>query len=219
METASSSSARVRVVLAEDHTIVREGLRALLSGCDDVEVVGEAADGEEALNVTTALRPEVVVMDLGLPRVHGVDAIRELRRRLPEVRVVVLSMHSTEDYVRPALRAGASGYLVKGSGLSDLVKAIRLVSQGGTFLDRGLAELVFAEPAAGSAENELTSRESEVLQRVADGESSAEIAKALSVSVKTVESHRSRTMAKLGVANAAALVREAIRRGLVRMKD
>jgi DNA-binding NarL/FixJ family response regulator len=210
------------VLLAEDHTIVREGLRALLSRRDDVAVVGEAGDGHEALREALRLRPDVVVMDLGMPGMDGVEATREVLRALPTARVLVLSMHGGEEHVRPALRAGATGFLLKGSGLSDLVAAIRAVAAGERFYSPSVAaiaqrqgdEVAPARPDAG-----LTPREREVLCYVAEGLSSSEIAAHLALSVKTVETHRSRIMTKLGAPNSAALVRHAIRLGLVSVED
>jgi DNA-binding NarL/FixJ family response regulator len=204
----------IRVLLVEDHTIVREGLRALLTARPDVVVVGEAEDGRQAIETARRLRPDVVVMDLAMRELNGVDATREIRRELPETQVVVLSMHSGEEHVRPAVRAGARGYLVKGSGLSDLVTAIRAVASGEAFFSPAVAAVLLdAEP--GPSSGELSGREREVLQLVAEGCSSPEIAKRLHLSVKTVESHRSRIMSKLGASNVAGLVRHAIRLGLV----
>lgn len=204
----------MRVLLAEDHTIVRQGLRALLSSHDDLEVVGEAANGVEAVRLATELGPDVVVMDLGMPELNGVDATEQICAALPETRVIILSMHSSADYVRPAVRAGASGYLLKGAGLSDLVTAIRAVAQGGAFFSPAAAQVVVSDKPA-EARPQLTEREAQVLDLVASGCSSADIAEQIGVSVKTVERHRSRLMTKLDVSNVAALVRESIRLGLI----
>jgi DNA-binding NarL/FixJ family response regulator len=205
----------IDVLLAEDHTIVREGLRALLAARQDVRVVGEAADGEEAVALATRLRPHVVVMDLTMPRLDGVAATRAIRDALPDTRVLVLSMHSGEEHVRPALRAGATGYLVKGSGLSDLVTAIRAVAEGKTFLSPEAAAVVATE-RTGARGAELTPRERDVLDLVVAGRTSVQIGEALGIGVKTVEGHRSNLMQKIGAANAAELVREALKRGLAR---
>ena len=211
----------VRVLLAEDHTIVREGLRALLEGRDDVVVVGEASDGQAAIEKAQALRPDLVVMDLNMPRCNGVEATRRIRDALPETRVLVLSMHSGEEHVRPAIRAGAGGFLLKGSGLSDLVSAIHAVAAGNMFFSPEVASAVMqsgeasrrtASPPPGS---QLTAREREILVLVAEGRSSPEIANHLKLSVKTVEGHRGRIMSKLNAKNVAGLVRHAIRMGLV----
>jgi two-component system response regulator NreC len=213
----------IRVVLAEDHTIVREGLRALLDVRDDIEVVAEVADGRAAVEAVEAHKPDVVIMDLGMPELNGVDATRAIRKDHPTTQVLILSMHSGEEYVRPAIRAGASGYLLKGSGLSDLVSAIEAVARGDAFFSPSIAKIVLhdsrrdargggREPQPGDA---LTNREREILQLVAEGKSSPEIARLLNLSVKTVEGHRGRIMAKLDVHHVAGLVRHAIKIGLV----
>jgi DNA-binding NarL/FixJ family response regulator len=212
---------KIRVLLVDDHQIVREGLRALLAGAPDMEVVGEAADGRDAIDVAAKLRPDVVVMDLSLKGLHGEGAIRELRKRLPELRVMVLSMYGSPDYVRPAVRAGAAGYLVKGSGISEFVDALRAVASGQTFFSpdvRVVAEAARNEPAPAIERTpleELTAREREVLQLVALGQTNREIAQTLGLSAKTVDGHRTRIMAKLDLHDAASLTRFAIRHGLV----
>lgn len=221
---SSTGPTPVRVLLAEDHRIVREGVRALLEGEPDIDVVGEVGDGRAAVDEAARLQPDVVVMDLGMPVLNGIDATREIRRAGGPTRVVVLSMYSGEEYVRPVIRAGASGYLVKGSGLSDLVAAIRAVAGGDAFFSPEVARVLLEEPRsepAGPAErpaptgSALTPRELEILRLVAEGRSSPEIARELDLSVKTVEGHRGRIMAKLGLHNVAGLVRHAIKIGLV----
>ncbi len=219
----SSEKKTIRVVLAEDHTIVHEGLRALLDVRDDIEVVAEVADGRAAVEAVAAHKPDVAILDLGMPELNGVDATRIIRKDHPTTQVLILSMHSGEEYVRPAIRAGASGYLLKGSGLSDLVAAIQAVSRGDAFFSPAIAKIVLhdsrrdgrtggRDPQPGDA---LTNREREILQLVAEGKSSPEIARQLSLSVKTVEGHRGRIMAKLDVHHVAGLVRHAIKIGLV----
>lgn len=212
----------VRVVLAEDHLIVREGLRALLDARDDVEVVAEADNGQDAVTAAKEHRPNVVVMDLNMPGLNGVDATKAIRESLPGTHVLILSMYSTEEHVRPAIRAGAEGYLLKGSGLSDLVAAIKAVAAGNAFFSPQVAKIVLDDSrrAARTGVNEragsdLTPRERQVLKLVAEGRSSPEIARELDLSVKTVEGHRGRIMAKLDTRNVAGLVRHAIRLGLV----
>ena len=211
----------IRVLLAEDHTIVREGLRALLDATEDLEVIGEVEDGRAAVDAVPRLRPDVVVMDLNMPKLNGVDATREIREQPDAPKVVILSMYDGEEYVRPAIRAGASGYLLKGSGLSDLVKAIRAVAGGEAFFSPAIA-MILLRDSRGELGNEppdpgdgLTKREREVLTLVGEGKSSPEIAKILGLSVKTIEGHRGRIMAKLECHNVAGLVRHAIRLGLV----
>lgn len=203
----------VRVLLVEDHTIVREGLKAMLALESDLEVVGEAPDGNAGVKLAKELSPDVVVMDLNLPGLNGVDATHAITQACPSSRVLVLSMYGGPEHVRPAVRAGASGYLVKGTGVSELVSGIRAVSRGEPWFSHGIAAILLRDPDGGAGS--LTPREREVLRYVAEGLSSAEIARSLDLSVKTVESHRSRIMTKLDVTNAAGLVREAIRLGLV----
>lgn len=210
----------IRVLLVDDHTIVRQGLRALLAGSDEIEVVGEAEDGREGLREAQRLTPDVVVIDAAMPGLNGIDATQRILEAVPRARVLVLSMHAGEEYVRPAIRAGASGYLLKGSGLSDLVAAIRAVAAGDAFVSPSVAKLLVqdarrdggGERTSGDA---LTVREREVLQLVAEGHSTQAIAQLLHLSPKTVEGHRGHLMQKLGVPNVAGLVRHAVRLGLV----
>ena len=212
----------IRVVLVEDHQIVRQGLRALLEGTDDVVVIAEADNGDDGVEIAKQHRPDVVVMDLNLPGLNGVDATKAIRQAVPEAHVLILSMYSTEEHVRPAIRAGAEGYLLKGSGLSDLVAAIKAVSTGNAFFSPQVAKIVLDDSRRAAqggvpdrAGSELTPRERQILKLVAEGRSSPEIAKDLNLSVKTVEGHRGRIMAKLDTKNVAGLVRHAIRLGLV----
>lgn len=209
----------IRVLIAEDHTIVRQGLISLLTAERGIEIVGEASDGQEAVEAAGRLKPHVVLMDLGMPGLNGVDATRQIKRDFPDVAVLVLSMYSAEEHVRPAIRAGAAGYLLKGSGLSDLVAAIRAVASGEAFLSPQVAKILLkdarTDDEAAASSGPLTAREREILQLVGEGSSSPEIARALSLSVKTVEGHRSRIMAKLNIHDVAGLVRYAIRTGLV----
>ncbi len=208
----------IRVLIAEDHTIVRQGLIALLTSERGIEVVGEAADGHEAVAATLRLHPHVVLMDLAMPGMSGIDATRQIKRDAPGTAVLILSMHAAEEHVRPAVRAGATGYLLKGSGLSDLVSAIRAVASGEGFLSPAVAKILLRDAQADdepTSSGPLTAREREILQLVGEGSSSPEIAKALHLSVKTVEGHRSRIMAKLNLHDVAGLVRYAIRTGLV----
>jgi two-component system, NarL family, response regulator NreC len=212
----------IRVVLADDHTIVRQGLCALLSTEPDIRVIGEASDGREVVALCARLNPDVVVMDAGMPELNGIDATRQVCKQSPSTRVVILSMYGCEEYVRPAIRAGASGYLLKGSGLDDLVAAIRAVAAGEVFFSLPIQKILLRDALtdgpAGSAPAiaaELSGREREILQLVGEGKTSPAIAKLLHLSVKTVEGHRSRIMAKLDVHDVAGLVRCAVRLGLV----
>jgi DNA-binding NarL/FixJ family response regulator len=213
----------IRVLLAEDHTIVREGLRALLTANADIEVVGEAKDGREAVELANKLLPDVVIIDLTMPGLNGIDATQQIRRQLPKTGVLVLSMHASEEYVRSAIRAGANGYLVKGSGIVDLITAARAVAAGEAFFCPAAAATLLRDarkvtPSTNEyppPHEELSAREREVLQLVAEGKSSREIAPILHISIKTVDGHRSRIMDKLGIHDVAGLVLYAVRKGLV----
>jgi NarL family two-component system response regulator LiaR len=210
----------IRVVLADDHRIVRAGLMALLASQGDFEVVGEASDGREALEAAERLRPDVLLLDLSMPGLNGVEALRRVRAVSPTTRVLVLSMHAAPEYVRPALAAGAAGYVVKGAGLEDLVDALRTVASGGRFLGPEARRVVEAatldlRPAGEDQLMRLTPREREVLQLVAEGHTNREIATLLGCAPKTVDAHRTRLMQKLDLHDAQAVTRFAMRRGLI----
>jgi len=209
------------VLLAEDHTIVRKGLRALLADEPDVEVVAEAEDGSEAVRMAQQLRPDVVLMDFSMPGLNGLEATRQIKRWVPEVKVLVLTRYADEEHVSQVLRAGASGYVVKRAAPAELVLAIRAVYRGDTFLSPAISRTVIeeyvrqAEATAKDSYEQLTDREREVLQLIAEGHSSREIAERLTISEKTVRTHRANLMDKLDLHNAAALTKYAIRKGLV----
>jgi two-component system response regulator NreC len=207
-----------RILLADDHLVVREGLKSLLEVAG-FKVVGEARDGREALKLARMLEPEVTVMDIGMPGLNGVDACRELLREVPEMRIIVLTVHGEDAYVIEALRAGARGYVLKTQAGSDLVRAIGEVTQGRIYLSPSVSSAVVQAFLAGSTTpaDPLTPREREVLQLVAEGRSTKEVAGILGVSVKTAETHRTRLMAKLDIHHTAGLVHYAIRRGLIRV--
>lgn len=209
----------VRVLIADDHTMVRESLAALLRG-DGIEVVAQAADGVETLQRAQDLRPDVVVADLSMPRLNGLEVIRRLRAQADAPRVLVLTMHQEDEYILQAVRAGASGYVVKDSPASELLAAVREVHAGrgyfGPQAARALAEqLRHPERDLGDPYGRLTAREREVFHLIADGLTTKEIARRLAISVKTAENHRARVLDKLGVRNSAELVRYASRKGLV----
>jgi DNA-binding NarL/FixJ family response regulator len=205
-------------LLADDHLVVREGLRSLLEVAG-FKVVGEARDGREALKLARMLEPEVTVMDIGMPGLNGVDACRELLREVPEMRIIVLTVHGEDAYVIEALRSGARGYVLKTQAGSDLVRAIGEVTQGRIYLSPSVSSAVVQAFLAGSTSpaDPLTPREREVLQLVAEGRSTKEVAGILGVSVKTAETHRTRLMTKLDIHHTAGLVHYAIRRGLIRV--
>lgn len=208
----------IRVLLAEDHRMVREGLRVLLSGVDGVEVIGEAEDGEEALRLATAKGPDVVVMDIGLPRLNGIDATVRLRKERPDIQVVALSMRDDAPTVDRALRAGARGYVLKGAGVDSLSEAVKTVARGDVYLSPGVSDYVLQGylNTDEAVADPLTSREREVLQLIAEGSTGRQAAERLGLSPKTVDNHRTHIMDKLGIRSTAGLVRYAMRTGLVR---
>ena len=209
----------IRIILVDDHLLFREALRGLLERRADAEVVAEAADGREAIDAALRLRPDVVLMDIWMPHLSGIEATAELLSRDPKAKVVMLSMHESRSFVEQSLRAGAIGYVVKSAPATELLTAIRHARQGRSYLSPGILretiELLRAEPDRSALRIALTRREREVLQGIAEGRGSKQIALDLRVSCRTVDSHRSHLMRKLGVHKASDLVRIAIREGLV----
>jgi DNA-binding NarL/FixJ family response regulator len=212
----------LRIVLAEDHQIVREGLRSLLAAASGCEVVGETGDGLAVEALVAAQRPDVLVVDLVLPGLNGIEVTRRVRRQHPDTRVVVLSMHADEPFVVEALAAGASGYVLKDTTATELIRAIHEAAAGRRYLSPPLALALTAPPVRKRGSDtldpydSLTSREREVLQLVAEGLTSRRIARRLNISPRTVESHRAHLMSKLGAPTAAALVRFVAQRGLLK---
>jgi len=207
----------VRILLAEDHALVRAGIRSLLASVADLEVVGEAGDGREALAILEKIPADVVILDITMPGMNGLEAASRIAERWPATKVIILSMHSNEEYVSRALRAGAAGYLLKDAGTSELEAAIRAVVRGQTFLSaavsrRGVADGATQGPTALEA---LTPRQREVLQLIAEGHSTKGTAAVLGLSVKTVETHRTQLMQRLAIHDVAGLVRYAMRAGLI----
>jgi DNA-binding NarL/FixJ family response regulator len=215
----------IRVLLADDHELFRAGIRSLLHALDDIEIVAEARDGREALELCKAHCPDVVLMDVIMPQLNGLDAMARLAATPPQTRTVILSMNNSEEYVLQALRCGAAGYLLKNIGPTELERAIRAVARGETYLSPAISKHVIAaylERVSGepiSAFERLTSRQREVLQLIAEGHSTKEIARQLAVKPKTVEMHRSQLMAELDIHDIAGLVRYAIRSGLIAPED
>ncbi len=226
-----TGDAGITIVLADDHDILRDGLRALLEVSDDITVVGEARTGTEAVAEVERLRPKIVLMDISMPELDGVEASRRIRQRVPETRVLFLTMHEADEYFFRALRAGASGYIIKRTAASDLIAAVRAVARGESFLSPSVAHALVedysgrakrpdgAPKLTGATERDLyetlTSREREVLQLVAEGYTNLEVGRLLGVSVKTVQTHRAAVMDKLNLRDVTHLVRYAVRRGLV----
>jgi len=210
----------VRVVLADDHTLVRAGIRGLVANLPDVEVVGEAGDGQEALRLAEALQPDVLLLDIGMPGLNGLEVAARLTKVDPTIRVIILSMHISEEYVLQALRAGAAGYLLKGSAVGELEVAIRAVVRGDTYLSPAVSKRVVDEyvrrtSGAHDPLAALTPRQREILQLVAEGHTSKDIARRLGLSYRTVETHRNQLMKRLGVTDLTGLVRFAMRVGLI----
>jgi two-component system response regulator NreC len=208
---------RIRILLADDHAVVRQGFKMILAAQPDMEIVGEAANGREAVELAEQLRPDVVVMDVSMPELNGIEATRRLASSVPHARVVALSMHKDSVYVREILRAGARGYLLKDSGAADLVAAIRAVASGESYLSPAVANAVLDDYRrhATNPIDLLTSREREVLQMLAEGKTNKEIAGVLNLSVYTVDAHRGRIMEKLNLHSIGELVRFAVRNGLI----
>ena len=211
----------IRVLLADDHAVVRDGLRVLLQAQDDIDVVGDAANGREAVRQTLSLRPDVAIMDIAMPELNGIEATAQLHDACPSTQVLILSMHSTTEHIFRALQAGARGYLLKDSAGSEVVDAVRAVYAGRRYLSHKIAAAVIddyiAERHRTSPLESLSRRERQILQLVAEGKSSAEAAAMLFLSPKTVDTYRSRMMHKLGITELPSLVKFAIQHGVTKL--
>jgi DNA-binding NarL/FixJ family response regulator len=211
----------IKILIADDHGVVAEGLKHLIEAQPDMQVVGVAADGREAVRLTREAQPDVVLMDLSMPELNGADATRAILDRQADCRVIVLSMYADREYVRRALKAGASGYVVKRSAAKEVVEAIRAVHAGQRYLSPRVADVVIDDYTAEDKQDplaRLSAREREVLQLLAEGRTSAEIAARLALSQKTVETYRARLVEKLGIRDVAGLVKFAIQRGIVSLE-
>jgi DNA-binding NarL/FixJ family response regulator len=214
----------IRVLLADDHAIVRDGLRALMQGHSDLAVVGEAATGREAVLKTLELKPDIVVMDIAMPELNGIEAVREIRERVAAAQVVILSMHGTAEHIYRSLRAGAKGFVMKESAGKEVVKAILTVHAGRRYLSEQVSEkmvddyIQLRQSSQRSPLEKLSLREREVLQMVAEGKTSAKIGSILNLSPKSVDTYRSRLMQKLGISELAGLVKFAIQHGITPLK-
>ena len=212
---------KIRILMADDHTILREGIRSLLEDQPDMQVVGEAEDGRAVVQLAGELQPDVVLMDIAMPRLNGLEATRQIKRDHPRIALLILTMHDNEEYVRQVLAAGASGYVLKRAAASELVAAIRAVHRGEAVLSPAVTRLVLEDylrrdgSAGAPASGELTPREREVLQLIAEGYTSKEIAEMLSLSVKTVQAHRTSLMQKLDLHDRGDLIKYAIQKKII----
>jgi two-component system response regulator NreC len=214
----------IRILLADDHGVIRAGLRALLEGFPDMTVVGETSDGVEAMAKAFELKPDVVLMDLSMPKVGGIEATRQLLQREPGMHILILTVHEDESLLKEVIRAGASGYIVKRAAQEDLIHAIRVVARGDLYIHPAMTRVLFSEPAkagppSGIEAETLTSREIEVLQLLAKGYTNRQIAEQLSLSPRTVEGHRANISAKLGLHSRVELVEYAEKHGLLKKRE
>jgi two-component system, NarL family, response regulator NreC len=214
--------ARLRIVLGDDHTLVRQGFRKILEERREWEVVAEAGDGRDAVRHALSLHPDVVVLDIGMPLLNGIEATRQIVRRLPDVRVLILSMHADEAYITQALQAGAKGYLLKDSADTDLIRGVAVVAAGKSFFSPVVAKVMLDDYVRHLADkgivdryDALSEREREIFQLIAEGHSNKEIADILSISPATVETHRAHIFQKLDLHNTAEVVLYAVRRGVI----
>ena len=215
---------KIKVLITDDHAIVREGLQAILSVQPDIEVVGEATNGEESVKKAKELQPDIILMDITMPRMNGLEATREIKKQNPEMKILVLTMHEEDDYFYRILEAGASGYFIKGGSFNELITALRVVWHGDVFIYPTMAKKLLVNYLEGVKSGQevegykkLTEREQEILRFVADGLTNQEIAEKLFISPTTVQTHRAHMMAKLGLHNRTELIKYAIRHGFVTM--
>lgn len=206
----------LRILLVDDHALVRAGLRALLQAMPEVEIVGDVGDGNAALELIASQQPDLVLMDIAMPELNGIEAVRRIKKEFPKVRVIILSMYTNQEYVQQALRAGVAGYLLKDAAAVELELAIQSVKRGETYLSPAVAKYVVAGYVQSSGSDPLTMRQKEILRAVAEGMTTQEIARQLNISIKTVETHRAQLMDRLDIHDVPGLVRYAIRVGLVK---
>ena len=211
---------KIKVLIADDHTIVREGIRSLLEAREDIEVVGEASTGTEAIEKTEALKPDVAIIDISMPILNGLEATLRIKKNVPQCKVLVLTMHENKESVRQVLRAGASGYLVKKSAASQLFDAIHAVFKGEAFFSPSISKMLLEEykEDAGPLDKTLSFREREVLQLVAEGYTNREISELLHISVKTVEGHKDNIRRKLGIQDRTGLIKYAIQQRIIHVE-
>jgi DNA-binding NarL/FixJ family response regulator len=214
---------KIRVLLADDHTVVRQGLRAILAAEEDIEIVGEAENGRQTIQLAKKLLPDVAIIDIAMPVLNGLEATRQITRSVPSTKVLILSSYSDDEYVQQLTEAGAAGYLVKQTAANELLKAIREAQRGNAYFSPAIAKrlrdqcreaLVTGQPGTRRADY-LTTREAEVLQLIAEGRANKQIAAELCISIKTVEKHRQQVMNKLNIHDVAGLTRHAIAKGII----
>ena len=211
----------IRVLVVDDHAILRDGIRSLLESQEDIVVVGEASDGAEAIELVSKLLPDIVLMDISMPKTNGLEATRSIKKSYPQVEVLILTQHDNREYIAPAISAGASGYVLKRSGRREMLNVIRQVHKQGAFLASNIAQEVFQEFSQGGSQEDaqhLTERERQVLQLVAKGNSNKEIALELGISPKTVSVHRTNIMSKLNIQNTVELIRYVANNPLISLK-
>lgn len=217
-----ATAAPIRIYIADDHTIVRDGLAVMLQVHSDIKVVGSGSDGRQAVKEVVSLRPDIVIMDIAMPNLNGIEATLLLRNEAPGVKIIMLSMYATKEHIFRALQAGARGYLLKNSAGSELVNAIRVVQAGQRYLSQKISDTVvddyLLDNRASGPLDALSAREREVLQLVAEGHSSAQVAVMLSLSPKSIETYRSRLMQKIGVSDLPSLVKFSIHHGLISLE-
>lgn len=214
---------KIKILIADDHSVVREGLRTLLGRVTDFDVIGETADGEEAVRMTSEKKPDVAIVDISMPKVNGIEAARQIRKESPGTKVLIFTIHENEEYVYQIVASGANGYVLKDAGKNDLIAAVRAIHSGGRFFSPRVSKLIIdefvrrsqtAQVPVTTGKSVLTNRESEILQYIASGLTNAEIAQKLFLSVRTVNTHRTNLMRKLDVHNTAELVRYAMENGI-----
>lgn len=214
----------IKIIVADDHKIIREGLCGLLEKEDDLQIIAQAQDGRETIELVKKHSPDVVIMDIGMPGLNGIEATRHIASEYPKVKIIALSMHSDKKFVKEMLKAGASGYLLKNCAFEELDKAVRIVSSGKTYLSPSISDVIVDNYVRTSSETAhtvfsvLSNREREVLQLLAEGQNTKQIAMSLHVSPKTIETHRSKIMQKLDIDNIADLTKYAIREGLTSLE-
>lgn len=213
----------IRVLLVDDHIVLRDGLKSLLNHESDIEVIGDVGDGREAISAVESLRPDVILTDISMPGLNGIESVRMLRHEHPTLKIIILSMHSSQEYVLQSLQAGANGYVVKQAEASEVLAAIRSVMAGGAYLSPTISKHLIDDYLSQTPEEisapKLTTREREVAQLIAEGQSTREISETLTISVKTVETHRMNIMKKLNAKSATDIIKYALKKGWISLDD